>query len=255
MMKNLEGRVVIVTGGSGGIGIVVSELMANRGAHVVLAELDGERAEFEARRLRDEGLKATAIQTDVADRESVASMVSTITAQLGRIDGLVNNAAMFSRVPMSRVGSLDITEAEWDKMMEINVKGVWNVCSAVVPIMKTQGYGKVVNISSGTALKGSPSRIHYVTSKAAVIGYTKSLAMEVGEHNIYVNCIAPGSTLSEEDPTPEILAVREKAAATRCIKRVQTPEDLAGPIAFFIGPDSDFITGQTLVVDGGSCLH
>lgn len=255
MMKNLEGRVVIVTGGSGGIGIVVSELMANRGAHVVLAELDGERAEFEARRLRDEGLKATAIQTDVADRESVASMVSTITAQLGRIDGLVNNAAMFSRVPMSRVGSLDITEAEWDKMMEINVKGVWNVCSAVVPVMKTQGYGKVVNISSGTALKGSPSRIHYVTSKAAVIGYTKSLAMEVGEHNIYVNCIAPGSTLSEEDPTPEILAVREKAAATRCIKRVQTPEDLAGPIAFFIGPDSDFITGQTLVVDGGSCLH
>ncbi|MGA1002320.1 MAG: SDR family NAD(P)-dependent oxidoreductase, partial [Litorivicinaceae bacterium] len=225
------------------------------GAHVVLAELDGERAEFEARRLCDEGLKATAIQTDVADRESVASMVSTITAQLGRIDGLVNNAAMFSRVPMSRVGSLDITEAEWDKMMEINVKGVWNVCSAVVPIMKTQGYGKVVNISSGTALKGSPSRIHYVTSKAAVIGYTKSLAMEVGEHNIYVNCIAPGSTLSEEDPTPEILAVREKAAATRCIKRVQTPEDLAGPIAFFIGPDSDFITGQTLVVDGGSCLH
>jgi NAD(P)-dependent dehydrogenase (short-subunit alcohol dehydrogenase family) len=110
MMKNLEGRVVIVTGGSGGIGIVVSELMANRGAHVVLAELDGERAELEARRLRDEGLKATAIQTDVADRESVASMVSTITAQLGRIDGLVNNAAMFSRVPMSRVGSLDITE-------------------------------------------------------------------------------------------------------------------------------------------------
>jgi len=147
-MKNLEGRVVIVTGGSGGIGIVVSELMANRGAHVVLAELDGERAELEARRLRDEGLKATAIQTDVADRESVASMVSTITAQLGRIDGLVNNAAMFSRVPMSRVGSLDITEAEWDKMMEINVKGVWNVCSAVVPLMKTQGYGKVVNISS-----------------------------------------------------------------------------------------------------------
>ena len=153
-MKNLEGRVVIVTGGSGGIGIIVSELMANRGAHVVLAELDGERAELEAKRLRDAGLKATAIQTDVADKEAVASMVSTITAELGRIDGLVNNAAMFSRVPMSRVGSLDITEAEWDKMMEINVKGVWNVCSAVVPVMKTQGYGKVLNISSGTALTG-----------------------------------------------------------------------------------------------------
>ncbi|MEK9605152.1 MAG: SDR family oxidoreductase [Gammaproteobacteria bacterium] len=254
-MKNLDGRVVIVTGGSGGIGIVASELMANRGAHVVLAELDGDRAEIEAKRLSNQGLKVSAIQTDVANKQSVQAMVQKVTDQVGRIDGLVNNAAMFSRVPMSRVGSLEIPEAEWDKMMEINVKGVWNVCSAVAPVMKAQNYGKIVNISSGTALKGSPSRIHYVTSKAAVIGYTKSLAMEVGEHNVYVNCIAPGSTLAEENPTPEIIAVREKAATSRCIKRVQTPEDLAGPIAFFIGPDSDFITGQTLVVDGGSCLH
>ena len=254
-MKNLDGRVVIVTGGSGGIGIVASELMANRGAHVVLAELDGDRAEIEAKRLSNQGLKVSAIQTDVANKQSVQAMVQKVTDQAGRIDGLVNNAAMFSRVPMSRVGSLEIPEAEWDKMMEINVKGVWNVCSAVAPVMKAQNYGKIVNISSGTALKGSPSRIHYVTSKAAVIGYTKSLAMEVGEHNVYVNCIAPGSTLAEENPTPEIIAVREKAATSRCIKRVQTPEDLAGPIAFFIGPDSDFITGQTLVVDGGSCLH
>ena len=254
-MKNLDGRVVIVTGGSGGLGIVASELMANRGAHVVLAELDGDRAEIEAKRLSNQGLKVSAIQTDVANKQSVQAMVQKVTDQLGRIDGLVNNAAMFSRVPMSRVGSLEILEAEWDKMMEINVKGVWNVCSAVAPVMKAQNYGKIVNISSGTALKGSPSRIHYVTSKAAVIGYTKSLAMEVGEHNVYVNCIAPGSTLAEENPTPEIIAVREKAATSRCIKRVQTPEDLAGPIAFFIGPDSDFITGQTLVVDGGSCLH
>ncbi len=254
-MKNLDGRVVIVTGGSGGIGIVASELMANRGAHVVLAELDGDRAEIEAKRLSNQGLKVSAIQTDVANKQSVQAMVQKVTDQVGRIDGLVNNAAMFSRVPMSRVGSLEIPEAEWDKMMEINVKGVWNVCSAVAPVMKAQNYGKIVNISSGTALKGSPSRIHYVTSKAAVIGYTKSLAMEVGEHNVYVNCIAPGSTLAEENPTPEIIAVREKAATSRCIKRVQTPEDLAGPIAFFIGPDSDFITGQSLVVDGGSCLH
>ena len=254
-MRNLEGRVIIVTGGSGGIGIVASELMAERGAHVVLAELDGTRAETEADRLRSQGLNATAIQTDVSDKASVDSMVKEVSAQLGRVDGLVNNAAMFSRVPMSRVGSLEISESEWDKMMEINVKGVWNVCSAVVPVMKERKYGKIVNISSGTALKGSPSRIHYVTSKAAVIGYTKSLAMEVGEYNIYVNCVAPGSTLAEENPTPEIIAVREKAASTRCIKRVQRPEDLAGPLAFFMGPDSDFITGQTLVVDGGSCLH
>ena len=254
-MQNLENRVVIVTGGSGGIGIVASELMGQRGARIVLAELDGKRAEVEARRLREKGLKTIAIETDVADKLSVADMVAKVVDKYGRVDGLVNNAAMFSRVPMSRVGSLEISESEWDKMMKINVKGVWNVCSAVVPVMKNQEYGKIVNISSGTALKGSPSRVHYVTSKAAVIGYTKSLAMEVGQNNIFVNCIAPGSTLAEENPSPEILAVREKAVATRCIKRVQMPEDLAGPIAFFIGPDSDFITGQTLVVDGGSCLH
>ena len=134
-MKNLEGRVVIVTGGSGGIGIVASELMANRGAHVVLAELDGDRAEIEAKRLSNQGLKVSAIQTDVANKQSVQAMVQKVTDQLGRIDGLVNNAAMFSRVPMSRVGSLEIPEAEWDKMMEINVKGVWNVCSSVAPVM------------------------------------------------------------------------------------------------------------------------
>ena len=141
-MKNLDGRVVIVTGGSGGIGIVASELMANRSAHVVLAELDGERAQTEAQRLLSQGLKATAIQTDVANKESVEAMVQKVIGQFERIDGLVNNAAMFSRVPMSRVGSLEITEAEWDKMMEINVKGVWNVCSSVVPVLRTQRYGK-----------------------------------------------------------------------------------------------------------------
>ena len=121
-MNNLVGRVIVVTGGSGGIGIVASELMAERGAHVVLAELDGDGADTEAKRLK-KGLKATAIQTDVANKKSVGAMVEEVSSRLGRIDGLVNNAAMFSRVPMSRVGSLEITEAEWDKMMEINVKG------------------------------------------------------------------------------------------------------------------------------------
>ena len=248
--KALAGRVALVTGGCGGLGQATAERLKQAGATVIISDLDAEQG------LEIAGaLGVQFVQQDVSSEPAWRAVTDVLSEQYGGLDILVNNAAMFSRVPMSRVGSLEITETEWDKMMEINVKGVWNVCSAVVPVMKTQGYGKIVNISSGTALKGSPSRIHYVTSKAAVIGYTKSLAMEVGEHNVYVNCIAPGSTLSEEDPTPAIIAVREKAAASRCIKRVQTPEDLAGPIAFFVGPDSDFITGQTLVVDGGSCLH
>ena len=247
-MKNLEGRVIIVTGGSGYRDRRIG-LMAERGAHVVL-ELDGTRAETEADRLRSQGLDATAIQTDVSDKGSVDSMVKEVSAQLGQVDGLVKATPLcFPAYRCRESVHLKYQETEWDKMMEINVKGVWNVCSAVVPVMKERKYGKIVNISSGTALKGSPSRIHYVTSKAAVIGYTKSLAMEVGEHNIYVNCVAPGSTLAEENPTPEIIAVREKAASNRCIKRVQRPEDLAGPLAFMV-PIAIFITGRTLVVDG-----
>jgi 3-oxoacyl-[acyl-carrier protein] reductase len=121
--------------------------------------------------------------------------------------------------------------------------------------MRKQRYGKIINISSGTALKGSASRIHYVTSKAGILGFTKTLAMEVGKDNICVNCIAPGSTLSEENPDDALLKYRQAAAATRALQRLQTPEDLVGAIAFFASPDSDFITGQTLVVDGGACMH
>jgi len=140
-------------------------------------------------------------------------------------------------------------------MMGVNLKGTWLASCAVIPVMRSQGYGKIINISSGTALKGSPSRIHYVSSKAAILGFTKTLANEVGRDNICVNCVAPGSTLSEENPDDGIVKMRTAATATRALKRVQTPEDLTGAIVFFASADSDFITGQTLVVDGGSCLH
>ena len=126
---------------------------------------------------------------------------------------------------------------------------------AVVPQMRKQAYGKIINVSSGTALKGSPSRIHYVTSKAGILGFTKTLANEVGKDGICVNCVAPGSTLSEENPDEDILKMRAQAANARALKRVQTPEDLTGAVVFFASADSDFITGQTLVVDGGSCMH
>ena len=140
-------------------------------------------------------------------------------------------------------------------MMRVNLKGTWLASCAVIPQMRKQGYGKIINISSGTALKGSSGRLHYVTSKAGILGFTKTLANEVGKDNICVNCVAPGNTLSEENPDESIIKMRNQAVSSRALQRVQSPDDLTGAIVFFASTDSDFITGQTLVVDGGSCLH
>ena len=255
MTRRLDGRVAIVTGAGHGIGKAYAHRLATEGAKVVIAELDGPAGEAVARDFREQGLQATAIRTDVANEESVQAMARHAIAEFGRIDILVNNAAIFATVPMSRAPFDQIDPAEWDRMMAVNLRGPWLACRAVVPQMRKQGYGKIINISSGTALKGSSSRIHYVTSKAGILGFTKTLAQEVGKDNICVNCVAPGSTLSEENPDEGIIKMRTAATATRALQRVQTPEDLVGAIAFFASADSDFITGQTLVVDGGSAMH
>lgn len=255
MTRRLDGRVAIVTGAGHGIGKAYAHRLATEGAKVVIAELDGPAGEAVARDFREQGLQATAIRTDVANEESVQAMARHAIAEFGRIDILVNNAAIFATVPMSRAPFDQIDPAEWDRMMAVNLRGPWLACRAVVPQMRKQGYGKIINISSGTALKGSSSRIHYVTSKAGILGFTKTLAQEVGKDNICVNCVAPGSTLSEENPDEGIIKMRTAATATRALQRMQTPEDLVGAIAFFASADSDFITGQTLVVDGGSAMH
>lgn len=255
MKKNLENRVAIVTGGGHGIGRAYVQRLAEEGAKVAIAELDAGAADALADELRGKGMDVIAVATDVADEPSVNAMARQVLERYGRIDILVNNAAMFATVPMSRAPFDQIEVAEWDRMMAINLRGTWLVCRAVVPSMREHGYGKIINISSGTALKGSNSRIHYVTSKAGIIGFTKTLAQELGDDGICVNCVAPGSTLSEEDPDEGIIRMRTGATASRALKRVQNPDDLVGAVAFFASADSDFITGQTLVVDGGSCMH
>lgn len=255
MAGRLEGRVAIITGGGHGIGKAYAARLATEGAKVVIAELDGASANAVAAELTAQGFDAIAVQTDVANEASVNNMAQQTIARFGRIDVLVNNAAIFATVPMSRSPFDQISVEEWDRMMSVNVKGTWLASRAVVPQMRKQAYGKIINVSSGTALKGSPSRIHYVTSKAGILGFTKTLANEVGKDGICVNCVAPGSTLSEENPDDDILKMRAQAANTRALKRVQTPEDLTGAVVFFASADSDFITGQTLVVDGGSCMH
>ncbi|MDB5728185.1 MAG: putative short-chain dehydrogenase/reductase [Noviherbaspirillum sp.] len=255
MSGRLEGRVTIVTGGGHGIGKAYATRLASEGAKIVIAEIDEKAALAVAQELTAAGHEAIGLRTDVSDPASVEKMAAAAIERFGRIDVLVNNAAIFATVPMSRSPFDEITVDEWDRMMTVNVKGTWLASCAVIPQMRKQGYGKIINISSGTAIKGSPSRIHYVTSKAGILGFTKTLANEVGKDNICVNCVAPGSTLSEENPDEGVLKMRNVAANARALKRVQTPDDLTGAIVFFASADSDFITGQTLVVDGGSCLH
>ncbi|HUQ73707.1 MAG TPA: 3-oxoacyl-ACP reductase family protein [Burkholderiales bacterium] len=250
MRNRLQDRVAIVTGGGHGIGKAYARRLADEGAKIVIAELDGPAGERVAAEMG--GL---ALRTDVASQQSVDDMARRTVERFGRIDILVNNAAIFATVPMSRAPFDQVDPEEWDRMMAVNLRGTWLACRAVVPHMRKQRYGKIINISSGTALKGTGSRIHYVTSKAGILGFTRTLAMELGKDNICVNCIAPGSTLSEENADDGIVKYRQAAASTRALQRMQTPEDLVGAIAFFASSDSDFITGQTLVVDGGACMH
>ena len=255
MQKRLQGRVAIVTGAGHGIGRAYARRLAEEGASVVIAEIDAAAAERVAADLARAGHAALGLATDVSDAAAVGEMARRTVERFGRIDVLVNNAAIFATVPMSRAPFDEIDPEEWDRMMAVNLRGTWLACRAVVPQMRRQRYGKIVNISSGTALKGAAGRIHYVASKAGILGFTRTLAMEVGKDNICVNCVAPGSTLAEENPDEALLKYRQAAAATRALARVQTPEDLVGAVAFFACADSDFITGQTLVVDGGACMH
>lgn len=251
----LDRKVVIVTGSAHGIGRAYVRRLAAEGARTVVADLDGDAAERAVTELTASGADSLALSVDITDADSLSRMVDRVVDRWGSIDALVNNAAMFSVVPMSRLPFDEIEPAEWEAMMQVNLTGTWLACRAVTPVLRGNGGGKIVNISSGTALKGSASRIHYVTSKAGIIGFTKTLARELGPDNITVNCVAPGSTLSEESPSEEVVARRSERIGDRALRRVQRPEDLVGAVAFFVSADSDFITGQTLVVDGGSMMH
>ncbi len=255
MQRRLEGRVAIITGSGHGIGKAYALRLASEGAKLVIADIDAVSTEAVRAECAAAGFDAIAVPTDVSTAAGNQAMAQRAIEAFGRIDILINNAAVFSRVPMSRVPFDQISEDEWDRLMSVNVRGMWLACRAVVPHMKERGYGKIINIGSGTVWERTGTRIHYVTSKAAVVGFARTLATELGQYNICVNCIAPGSTLSEEEPNDAVLAMRSSATSSRALKRVQKPEDLTGAVAFFASPDSDFITGQTLVVDGGAVMR
>lgn len=252
-MTAAEPPVVVITGAGQGLGRAFALDLARRGWQVAIADLNDGRAGQVAAEIAQGGGTARAFTCDISDRAQVAGLASAVASQLGQVVGLVNNAAIFSTL---RMGPFEEIEADaWDRVLRVNVTGAFLACQAFIPAMRSAGYGKVVNISSATVFTGRPGYLHYVTSKAALIGLTRALAAEVGADGITVNAITPGSTVTEverETITPD---QRQAMAAATALRRVQVPGDLVGAVAFLLSHDSDFITGQTLNVDGGFAFH
>jgi 3-oxoacyl-[acyl-carrier protein] reductase len=254
-MGLLDGKVVIVTGGGHGIGKAYCLGVAREGGAAVVADIDETAAEGVAKAIQDSGGKALATRVDVADAASSREMAKKTLDGYGKIDGLINNAAVFMSVPAERGSFQTITETEWDKIMAVNVKGLWLCAKAVVPAMQQRKQGSVVNISSNMAFNGGLGMMHYVVSKAAVIGFSRVLARELGPDNVRVNTLAPGSTMSEDNPTEDAVKNYERSASTRILKRIEQPEDLVGTALYLLSDLSSFVTGQVILVNGGAVLH
>jgi 3-oxoacyl-[acyl-carrier protein] reductase len=244
---DLRGQSVIITGGGKGIGKVYAREFAHAGARVLAADIDGEGAEAVAREIVAEGYEAVGMRVDISDPSAVEVMAKTALQHFGTIDVLINNASLMSVLP--RRDWMEIPIDEWDRVMEVNLRGMFLCCRAVAPTMKDNNRGKIVNISSSRVWEGTPLRLHYTTSKAGVVGLTRALARELGQHNINVNAITPGATASSSG---NYLATR---VGGRAFERPQVPEDLVGAVMFLSTRASDFITGQTLNVDGGKSMH
>ena len=249
----LKDRVAIVTGGATGIGLAIARRLAEDGAAVVIADIKG--AVEAAAGLSEANRQVVPMETDVASEDSVANLASRTIDRLGRIDILVNNAAVSATLALTPFEKL--TVAEWRHALDVNAIGTFLCCRAVAPHMRARKSGRIVNIASGTAFKGAPFLLHYVASKGAVISMTRSLARELGTDNVTVNAVSPGYTLSEGNlGNADFLAAHRQAAiAGRVLQRDAYPEDLVGAVAFLASDDAAFMSGQILAVDGGSVMH
>lgn len=245
----LDGKVAIVTGAAQGIGRAIADGLAREGARIVVVDLD--RAEEAAAAFPD----GVAITADVSSEADVARMAAETLAQCGSIDILVNNAGLYASLAMRPFTEIPLEE--WRRVLDVNVASMFLTCRAVVPAMRAQGGGKIVNISSGTPFRGVPFLLHYVTSKGAIVAFTRALARELGKDEIHVNCVAPGFTLSDGvRAQPEVIeALQGVSVASRTIQRDQLPEDVVGAVVFLCTPAAGFITGQTMVIDGGQYFH
>ena len=252
-MGRLDGRVAIVTGGAKGIGQHYGRVLAAEGARLMIADIaDGK--DVAASLAREHGANSVSSSvTDVSDETAVKALVAETMDRFGKIDILVNNAALFA--PLHETKCTEIDAALWDKVMAVNLRGPFLMVKHVAPHMIAQGYGKIINIGSGTAFRGIPRMLHYVTSKGGIMAFTRALARELGTHGIRVNTLAPGFTMSDtvvsENPG-HVATARDRAVQSRSLQRDEHPADLLGALVFLASGDSDFVTGQTLAVDGGN---
>jgi 3-oxoacyl-[acyl-carrier protein] reductase len=251
----LNNKVTIITGAAHGIGKAYARKFAEEGAHVVIADIDGEGGAETAKTLLDAGFSAWARRTDVRNYPDIEGLMRETLERFRRIDVLLNNAAIYVTQRLWKGPVEELAIEEWDRVIEVNLKGVFLCSKAVIPIMKQQRGGKIINIASGTFFSGSGNMPHYTTAKGGVVALTRVMARQLGEWGINVNCMTPGSTMSEEDVTDDVLARREGSVSKRCFKRVEKPDDIVGTALFLASADSDFITGQLLVVEGGGIMH
>jgi NAD(P)-dependent dehydrogenase (short-subunit alcohol dehydrogenase family) len=248
-MSDLEGKVAIVTGGAKGIGQAIAQGLAAAGARIVIADLQGAE---DAAQAYDGGVGMT---VDVSSEEDVARMAAETIERCGGVDILINNAGLYASLAMRPFDQIPVDE--WRQVMDVNVLSMFLTCRAVVPHMREAGGGRIVNISSGTPFRGVPFVLHYVTSKGAIVALTRALARELGGDDILVNCVAPGFTMSAGvREHPEVFdALQQVSVSARTLRRDQEPQDIVGAVVFLVGPGSTFITGQTMVIDGGQYFH
>lgn len=247
----LKDKVAIITGSGRGLGKAYAERFAKEGARVTVCDVTD--CEETVKAIEALGGEVLSLKTDVTSTESTVEMARKTAERFGRIDILITNAAVYGGIILKPFYEID--ENEWDKLMAVNLKGMWLCCKAVFPYMKEQGKGKIINISSTVHFKGVPYFIHYTTSKGGVVAFTRALARELGEYNINVNSIAPGLTMTQASTALSSPERNEKYIEALSIKRPQQPEDLLGTMVFLASADSDFITGQTILVDGGGFMH
>jgi 3-oxoacyl-[acyl-carrier protein] reductase len=248
----LSGRIAIVTGGAKGLGRAFALKLAEEGARVmVVTRKDMANLEKTVQQIKDLGGEAALFQADVARETDMLNMAEATNKAFGRIDILINNAAIYDGI--KRKPFYEIDPDEWDLVMTVNVKGAFLAARAVFPYMKAQGYGKIVNLSSEVFYTGSNGFAHYVASKGGIIGLTRALAVELGPYNICINCVAPGFT--DTEASRGLADVSKYDTARTPLRRLEKPEDLTGAALFLASTESDFITGQTLLVDGGRAMH